>query len=443
MSVGVLNKHGERLMPCSHRKARFLLKAGKAEPAGYKPFTIQLKYGSSGYKQPLTLGIDSGYETVGFSVVGQTKEVSGGELILLKGIKERNEDRRMYRRTRRSRLRHRAPRFDNRKRPEGCLAPTVQHKLDSHIRFIERMHAAFPITRTVIETASFDIQRIKNPEIEGAGYQDGEQAGFWNLREYILHRDEHECQLCKQEKRKTQRSEILQVHHLGFWKGDHSARPGNLITLCTGCHTTRNHQPSGKLWGWEPTERSYRPETFMSTVRKRLLSQYKAEETFGYETKSKRIDLGLEKSHHTDAFVIAGGTTQTRVLSTNWMQVRRHNRSLETFKDAKYVDTRDGKTKTGKELDSGRQKRKKNHEANEENLRGFRGHQVRKGKRSIRIHQYPMQSHDIVEWEGNRHRVKGTHNKGKSVYIWIGETPKSISTKKLTLIQRKAGMCLV
>lgn len=442
MSVGVLSKHGERLMPCSERKARLLLRAGKAEKVGYRPFTIQLLYGSSGYKQPMTLGIDSGYETVGFSVVTEAKEVYGGELTLLKGMKERNDDRAMYRRNRRGKLRYRAPRFNNRKKPEDWLAPTVQHKLDSHTQFMGRMHAAFPITRTVVETASFDIHKLKNPDIEGIEYQQGEQSGFWNLREYIFHRDHHQCQLCKLEERKTQRSEVLQVHHLGFWKGDKSDRPSNLIVLCTGCHTTRNHQKGGKLWGWEPAEKSYRPETFMSIVRKRLLGQFESEETFGYLTKSKRIALGIEKSHHNDAFVIADGEKQGRCKPTNWMQVRRHNRSLETFKDARYIDTRDGKPKYGKDLDSGRRKRNKGHKKNGTNLRPFRGQKIRAGKRSIRRHQYPLQPQDVVEWEGKRYPVKGTHNKGKSAYIWVGDQAKSISVSKLTRIVKKDGMCL-
>ena len=49
--------------------------------------------------------------------------------------------------------------------------------------------AFVPITKIIVEVASFDIQAIKNPSISGSLYQQGKQAGFWNLREYILHRD--------------------------------------------------------------------------------------------------------------------------------------------------------------------------------------------------------------------------------------------------------------
>ena len=48
-------------MPTTPRKARLLLKEKKAKVVTIKPFTIQLFFGSRGYKQGLTLGIDSGY----------------------------------------------------------------------------------------------------------------------------------------------------------------------------------------------------------------------------------------------------------------------------------------------------------------------------------------------------------------------------------------------
>lgn len=63
--VYVLNKHGEPLMPCSPRKARLLLKQKKACVIKRTPFTIKLLYGSTGYKQPVTLGVDAGSKHIG------------------------------------------------------------------------------------------------------------------------------------------------------------------------------------------------------------------------------------------------------------------------------------------------------------------------------------------------------------------------------------------
>ena len=50
--------------------------------------------------------------------------------------------------------------------------------------------------------------------------------------------------------------------------------------------------------------------------------------TYGYITKSKRVELGLAKSHLNDAFVIAGGTTQQRISGYAIQQVRKCNRKL-------------------------------------------------------------------------------------------------------------------
>ena len=57
MFVYVLNCHGQPFMPCHPRKARLLLQEGKAKVARMVPFTIQLLYGSSGYKQAIALGV--------------------------------------------------------------------------------------------------------------------------------------------------------------------------------------------------------------------------------------------------------------------------------------------------------------------------------------------------------------------------------------------------
>ena len=79
----------------------------------------------------------------------------------------------------------------------------------------------------------------------------------------------------------------------------------------------------------------------MSTVRKRLVSDLNqvlpTYETYGYITKGMRRELSLEKTHSTDAFVIAGGTTQIRCSPIPVSQVRRNNRDLEKFYDAMYL----------------------------------------------------------------------------------------------------------
>lgn len=426
--VYVLNRYGEALMPCSPRKARVLLKNGKAVVVNHIPYTIGLIYGSSNYKQSITLGIDSGYTYIGFSAVTETKELLGGELTLLKGVSKRLTKRRMYRRNRRSRLRYRKPGFLKDTKGSGWLAPSIRHKLDSHVRFVEKIKQILPITRTVIEAANFDIQKIKNPEIEGKDYQNGEQKGFSDLREYILHRDHHKCQNpnCKG------KCVILQLHHVNYWKGDRSNRPGNLITLGTFCHTPKDHQKSGYLYGWKPKLKSFRAETFMSTVRWKLIDRLQCEYTYGFQTKSKRRLLNLEKSHHNDAFVIADGTDQERCNELQVIQKRKNNRCLELFYDAKYIDLRDGKKKSGKDLCS--QKRTRSRENLPESLRKFRSHKVSKGRRSIRRQRYRIQPKDIVEYQCQIYKAVGTHGRGKYVRMTDGLEKFDCGIKKVKIV---------
>lgn len=434
--VYVLSIEGKPLMPTKrHGKVRRLLKQGLAKVVKAKPFTIQLLYNTTTYTQDITLGIDSGYNYLGFSAVTEKEELISGEVKLRNDISELLKERRMYRRIRRSRLRYRKPRFDNRvsSKKEGWLAPSIKHKLDTHIRFIEKFKKILPITNIVVEVASFDTHKLKNPDVEGIGYQKGEQYGFYNLREYILYRDNYTCQLCG-------KTDIpLEVHHIGFWKNDRTDRPSNLITLCVKCHIPKNHQEGGKLYGMQPIQKPLKEATFMSTVRWKLVNILGYDYTYGYITKFKRIQLRLEKTHYNDAFIIAGGNNQKRIDPIYFEQIRRNNRSLEKFYDAKYINIRTGKEAKGQELFNGRRTRSKNN--NIENLRKFRGQKISKGRRSIRTQRYFYQPKDVIIFEGNKYIVKGVQNKGSYIKLEGLSKPVKIELVKPYIFRK--GLCVV
>lgn len=439
MKVMVINKHGKPLMPTTPTKAKKLLKSGRAKIVGRDPFTIRLRYGTRGYTQPISLGIDAGCETIGYSAVTEIEELVGGEMKLLSGMSKRITERCQYRRQRRNRLRHRTPRFDNRRREAGWLPPSIQHKLDAHIKLVHRIRSRVPITRVVVEVTKFDIQKINNPDIQGEQYQQGEQLGYANITAYIRHRDNYCCQNpdCKNKSKQK----VLQVHHIGFWKSDGSNRPGNLITLCDKCHTPANHKKGKFLHGWLPKVKSFRPETFMSIIYRRLVDILDCDQAFGYETKEAREQLELPKSHHNDAFVIAGGTNQTRSTPLILEQLRRQKRSLEQFYDAKYIDTRDGEKKSGSILSSGRRTRNKNLVG--ENLRVYRGQKVSKGQRRIKKYRYRYQPQDYVSFEGKVFEVIGMQNLGKGVKIanYPGVANKVVSVTTVKSIKHRNGIC--
>ena len=433
--VYVRSKDGRPLMPTErHGKVRRMLKEGKAKVVKANPFTVQLTYETTHYTQEVNLGIDAGYSHVGFSAITETTEVLAGELHLLEGQVERNRDRATYRRQRRSRLRYRAPRFNNRKKPGGWLAPSLQNKLDTHIRLVEKIKSILPVTRVTVEVANFDIQAIKNPGISGKEYQQGEQSGYWNLREYILHRDNHQCQ--NQDCNNKAKAPVLQVHHIGFWKGDYTDRPGNLITLCDKCHRSENHKQGNLLWGWRPKVKPFKAETFMSTVRWKLVNTLECEHTYGYITKTRRIELKIEKTHANDAFVVAGGTIQTRCNPVQIKQVRRNNRSLQKFYDTKYIDRRTGDKVSGQELNCGRRTRNKN--LNTENLRKYRGEKVSPGRVSIRKQRYPYQPGDTVLYQWQKCTVKGIQNFG--AYVKLAELKKPVKISEVRALYYGKGL---
>lgn len=425
---------GKALMPTkNHAKVRILLKEKKAKVVQNKPFTIKLLYKTEEYTQPINLGIDSGYKYIGYSAITEKEELISGEIELLAGMSERIKSKSDQRKLRRQRLRYRKPRFDNRRRDKGWLAPSIQHKYDTHIRFIDNLKRILPITNITVEVASFDTHKLKNPDIKGKEYQEGEQAGFHNLREYILYRDNYTCQIC------GAKNTPLGVHHIGYWEKDRSNRPANLMSACPKCHSSRNHEKNGKLWGLKPINKGFKAATFMSTIRWKLVNELDCNHTYGYITKSKRIELGLEKSHYNDAFCIAGGTTQKRIEPLNYKQIRRNNRSLEKFYDAKFIDIRTGEKASGKDLYSGRTCRNKN--LNGENLRKYRGEKLSKGRRNIRTKRYFYQPNDLVWYDGKIYAVRGTQNQGK--YVSLRDVEKVPKVELLKPYKFMSGLCAI
>ena len=330
--VYVLNIHGEPLMPCKEAKARRLLKSERAEIIKRNPFTIQLTFACENYTQPITLGVDAGSRHIGLSATTEKHELYASDVVLRNDIVDLLATRSQNRRLRRNRLRYRKARFDNRvkSKHKGWLAPSVEQKIQCHLKVIENIHKILPITKIVVEVASFDIQKIKNSNIKRNEYQEGDQLGFWNVREYVLWRDGHECQYCKGKSKNN----ILNVHHIESRKTGGNA-PNNLITLCETCHK-RLHK--GEIELKIRRGKSYKDSAFMGIMRWTLCDRLKAlysnvQITYGYITKNTRIKSGLPKNHHIDAKCITGNP-QARELGYCFFQkkVRCHNRRIHKSK---------------------------------------------------------------------------------------------------------------
>lgn len=331
--VYIQDINGKPMMPTTrHGKVRRLLKDKKAVVVNLCPFTIKLMYVTSDYKQEIVLGVDAGTKHVGLSATTKSKELYSSEVILRNDIVDFLSTRRELRRTRRSRLRYRKPRFNNRikSKKREWIAPSVKYKIDAHIRVVEKVYSILPVSHIIIEVVQFDTQKIKNPDISGKEYQEGDQLGFWNVREYVLARDGHKCQHCKGKSKDA----ILNVHHLESRKTGGNS-PSNLITLCETCHK-EYHKGNIKLKVKRGT--SLRDAAAMGIMKWKLLDKLKSlfpnvSMTFGYITKHNRIKHEIKKSHISDAFVISKNFEAKRLgYYFKEKLVRRHNRQIHKTK---------------------------------------------------------------------------------------------------------------
>jgi len=377
MLVHVISKDGKALMPCHPAKARILLKEDKAKlvkgKTGY--FTIQLLYGSSGYKQGIVVGIDTGAKRVPIAAIGNGKVYYAKEKVLRADVKKQLADRARYRRTRRNRkTRYRKPRFLNRvktkcsrcgvsnvpkrwkrvKRKTGkskkkvcngraqlcrkcqgkkgqhrkphILAPSVKNRAESIKNDIHKLSQTLPISKIVVEIASFDTQRMANALIEGVEYQHGTLFGY-EVKQYLLTVHKHKCAYCGG----LSGDNILQIEHIFPQSKGGADKVSNLTISCRLCNEAKG---SMTLEQWErmlhdsPSEinekrlksipairkqsklkRGFQYSALTQSVKNYLLAElhkdFTVEVTFGATTKYYRNQLGLPKSQINDALVIA------------------------------------------------------------------------------------------------------------------------------------------
>ena len=242
------------------------------------------------------------------------------------------------------------------------------------------------------ENATFDTQKMKNPEISGIEYQQGELQGY-EIREYLLEKFHRKCVYCG----KT--NIPLEIEHLTLRSRNGPDTVDNLAISCHDCNQKKNNLTAEEFGYPEVRKRALIPlknSAFMNIVRWKLAQLTEAAYTFGYITKKNRISLGLDKSHANDAFVIAGGTNQARTSPFTITQRRRDNRSIQT------------------------------------NRKGFRP--------SIRRRRYAFQPGDIVVYDHERFSVVGMHNYEKSIVIKGGGKKMDINTKKVKLVKYGKGL---
>jgi hypothetical protein len=148
--VFVLDTNLRQLNPVHPAEARRLLSSHKAAVYRRYPFTIVLKTAVSVPIKPLRIKLDPGSKTTGIALVDdQSGEVVFAAELSHRGhtIKESLDSRRAIRRSRRNRhTRYRAARWQNRRRKEGWLSPSLQSRIANILTWIVRLRKLCNIT---------------------------------------------------------------------------------------------------------------------------------------------------------------------------------------------------------------------------------------------------------------------------------------------------------
>ncbi|MGK7924524.1 MAG: RNA-guided endonuclease IscB [Spirulina sp.] len=248
MRVFVLDKNKKPLNSTHPARARKLLKNGRAKMFKRFPFTIILPDVEGGETNNCQLKIDPGSRTTGLAIVQGNRVIWGAELTHRgQQIRDALTSRRQLRRSRRSRkTRYRKPRFLNRKRPEGWLAPSLMSRVHNIITWVNRLSKVCPISGISQELVRFDTQALQNPEISGAEYQQGELFGY-EVREYLLEKWNRKCAYCGVE------NVPLEVEHIHPKSKGGSNRVSNLTLACRPCNQLKGNQEIEQFLSGKPS----------------------------------------------------------------------------------------------------------------------------------------------------------------------------------------------
>jgi len=226
------------------------------------PFTIiLLRAVESPQVQPLRIKLDPGSRTTGIAVVDEhSGQVLFAAELAHRGhqIKKALDTRRAVRHNRRARhTRYRKPKYDNRSRPKGWLAPSLKSCVYNVLTWVNRLRRLCPIAAISMELVRFDPQAIEHPDIEGCQYQQGTLAGY-EVREYLLEKWARTCSYCGKQ------HVPLQIEHIIPRAKGGTDRVSNLTLACEQCNRAKGTQDIARFLQ-EKTD-----------VLKRILAQAKA-----------------------------------------------------------------------------------------------------------------------------------------------------------------------
>ena len=327
--VFVLDQHKKPLMPCTEKRARQLLDRGRAVVHNRAPFTIRLKdrTAAASVFQPLRVKWDPGRKTTGVALILEgakgAQVLFFGEIVHKAGIKAKLEARWALRSGRRQRKpRYRKPRFQNRKRKEGWLPPSLEARVNQTLHARARMRELTPITDLSVEHVRVDTQKREHPEISGVEYQQGTLLGY-EVCEYLLEQWGRPCVYC------GATDVPLEVEHIMPGSRGGTDRVSKLTLACRAGTQAKGHQTAAEFGHPEIPTQARKPlndAAMMNATRWRLYAQLQAtglpvEGGSGGRTKTQRLAHGFPKEHDTDALCVGESTPERFTSLPAYVQV--------------------------------------------------------------------------------------------------------------------------
>jgi 5-methylcytosine-specific restriction endonuclease McrA len=326
----VLNYNKQPLDPIHPGAARRLLKAGKAAVFRMYPFTIILKSEANQTPTPIVLKLDPGSKTTGIALLLNDKVIWAAELTHRgRNISASLECRSAIRGNRRARkTRYRPARFLNRTRPKGWLAPSLQHRVETTLTWVNKLIKFAPVGSIVQELVRFDLQQLEKPEISGIEYQQGELLGY-EVREYLLNKWDRKCTYCEV------KDMPLQVEHVVPKAKGGSNRISNLCLACEKCNLKKGTSDLKEFLTGSPQllnkiqsqlKAPLKDAAAVNSTRWALFNRLKltglpVSTGSGGLTKFNRTRLGLPKTHWLDAACV-GVVNNLEVLTNQPLLIK-------------------------------------------------------------------------------------------------------------------------
>lgn len=329
--VFVIDAQKRPLTPIHPGFARRLLKQKQAALYRKFPFTLILKESRPDLITPnLKIKIDPGSRVTGFAILNGAQVVWAAELTHRgQAIKDALLSRRQLRRGRRNRhTRYRQPRFLNRTRPQGWLAPSLEHRVLTTLTWVNKLIKLAPIGSIAQELVRFDLQQLENPEISGIEYQQGTLLGY-EVREYLLDAWDRKCAYC------GVTNTPLQVEHIHPKAKGGTNRVSNLCLACDSCNKKKVTQEIEQFLAKKPDvlkriqaqrKRPLKDAAAVNSTRWALFNQLKKTELpvttgSGGQTKFNRTRLQLPKCHWLDAACV-GKVEELKVLTSQPLLIK-------------------------------------------------------------------------------------------------------------------------